>query len=76
MLSDQGQALLLKRSYKHEYQEELVTRPRLSSDDSRVLFRSMVVSQLKDASEIDNHQRNEDGCDELYHDEENVTNTN
>lgn len=60
MLSEQGQALLLKRSYKHEYQEELVTRPRLSSDDIRVLFRSMVVSQLKDASEIDNHQRNED----------------
>jgi hypothetical protein len=60
MLSEQGQALLLRRSYKYEFQEELVTRPRLCIDDIRVFFRSMAIPQSEDTSEINTQQRNED----------------
>jgi hypothetical protein len=60
MLSEQGQALLLRRSYKYDFQEELVTRPRLCSDDLRLFFRSMAISQSENTSEGDTQQRNED----------------
>lgn len=60
LLSEQGQALLLRRSYEYEFREDLVSRHRLCSDDIRVFFRSMAIPRPRDASEIDIQERNED----------------
>ena len=61
MLSEQGQALLFRNSYKnYKYEQGVVDRPRLCSDDVRVLFRSMAIPRSEDSADIDAQQRMDD----------------